>query len=333
MDFRDVISPMPVKTVPLVSPARAIAFAANRFVTATERAEDQRLVGGRVQTWNPDTGKFIGMLAEYPGSVYSLQSAADDETLAVAVSSPMEECRIDLLKARYTGSRFPQIVSGTGQVCGAISPDARLTAMGTLNGSVLVISAANQRVVSKLRLKGEVLALAFAPNSKALAIATGSPPGGIRSGAITMIDAATASRLWEQEGHGNAINTVAFTPDGTQVVTGGANSVVQFRNAETGAPGLKIEAHATRVTAICFSRDGKSMAAAYDPLTESAEFAHIALYRTGSSMPYATLPGHSQRITGLAFSSDARLLGSVGLDMNFKIWRLNRYPGPGTKGQ
>ncbi len=328
IDFRDVVSPLPVKTVPLVSPPRAIAFAAGRFVTATERAEDQRLLGGRVQTWNPDTGKYIGMLAEYPGSVYSLQSAADDETLAAAVSSPMEECRMELLKARYTGSHFPQIVTGTGQVCGAISPDARYTAMGMLNGTVLVISTANQHVVNKLRLKGEVLALAFAPNSKQLAIGTGSPPGGIRSGAITMVDATTGNKLWEKEGHGNALTALAFAPNGSEVVTGGANRAVQFRNALTGEPGLCIEADASRVTAICFSRDGKLLAVGYDPMGDQAEFAHIGMYTVGSTLPYTTLPGHSQRITGLVFSADSKLLGSVGLDMNLKIWRLNRFKGP-----
>ena len=328
IDYRDVVSPRPVKTVPLVSPPHAITFAGGLFVTGTERAEDQRLIGGRVQTWDPKTGKFIGMIAEYAGSVFSLEAAGDHETVVAAVSSPMEPSRIELLKARFTGSRSPQIFTGTGPVCGTVSPDGRRTAMGLLNGNVLVISSQNQQIVARARVKGEVLSAHFSPNGKHIALSTGSPPGSIVSGSVVVVDAVSGAILWKQEAHGNAVNNAIYTPDGSKIVSCGADRFIRIWDATDGKELQKIESSSGRVTAITLNPDGTLLAAAGDPPEDTDSAAPIYLYKTGGSSPYARLAGHSQRVTSLTFSADSTLLGSVGLDMNLKIWRLKNFPRP-----
>jgi serine/threonine protein kinase len=330
IDFRDVVSPMPVKTVPLVSPPRAVVYASNRFITGTERAEDQRLIGGRVQSWDPKTGKFIGMLAEYPGSVFSLEAARDDNTLVAAVSSPMEPSRIDLLRAQYTGSRSPQISFGTGQVCGTISPDGSRTCMGLLNGKLLVISSRSLQVVAKGQVKGEVLSVHFSPDARYVAITVGSPPGSIASGSVAVMDANTGTILWRKEAHTNAAFNAVYTPDGTRLLSCGADRRIHIWNAADGTELQTLTSPAGRVTTLALNREGTLLAAACDPADESQGFSAIYLYRTGDATPYAKLPGHSQSVTAMAFSANSALLGSVGLDMNLKIWRLNQFGQPRT---
>src|SRR5262249_44388885 len=63
------------------------------------------------------------------------------------------------------------------------------------------------------------------------------------------------------EGHKGAVNAVAFSQDGTLLVTGGDDGVVRIRNAAKGNDEAVIEkAHAEKVTCVAFGPDGKMIA-------------------------------------------------------------------------
>jgi hypothetical protein len=58
------------------------------------------------------------------------------------------------------------------------------------------------------------------------------------------------------EGHSNAVNSVAFSPDGTQVVSGSDDKAVRLRHAVTGAALQALEGHWSLVSSVAFSPDG-----------------------------------------------------------------------------
>ncbi len=119
------------------------------------------------------------------------------------------------------------------------------------------------------------------------------------------------------QGHLQWVSTVAFTPDGTGVLSGAGNhdlsseikiwSIANERAHDLGG-------HTGSVEAIAFSPDGTQMATGgFDQM--------IRLWnvRDGYKM-ICTLPGHDGAVRLLAYSTDGRTLISVGNDHVIRFW-------------
>ncbi len=61
------------------------------------------------------------------------------------------------------------------------------------------------------------------------------------------------------EGYLFYINSVAFSPDGKQVVSGSSDNTVRLRDAVTGAALQMLKSHLDLITLIAFSPNGKQV--------------------------------------------------------------------------
>jgi hypothetical protein len=109
--------------------------------------------------------------------------------------------------------------------------------------------------------------------------------------------------------------SVAFSPDGTRLVTG-AEWTAKVWDARTGSPvlelKLELQGHTDVVWSVAFSPDGSRL------VTGSFEQTRVWDARTGS--PLLELKGHTGRVYGVAFSPDGTRLVTGSEDKTAKVW-------------
>ena len=325
IDIRAIRSPAAVRVISTVSGVRTAAFSPDgrTIVTGTNRAEDQRLIGGEVQAWDLQTGHLVQTLAQYSGSVASLTFTPNARSIAVASYGPMGAGHVDLIDARYPDVKTPVETAPPGQPTEALSWDGHTIAVGSLNGSIDLLDIQTQQLQRHVTVKGEVLALAFSPSGKSIAVATGSPPGSIVSGAVTVFNTASGALEWSAPCHGNAVLAVAYSPNGASIASGGNDSWLRVWNAVSGKLIQQHEVPTIRISTMAFSPNGKLLATALEPDALASLSYNVVVFDFIAWKKLQTLVGHRARVTCVSFSPDGRTLGSGGLDATLRLWRLN----------
>jgi WD40 repeat protein/serine/threonine protein kinase len=123
-------------------------------------------------------------------------------------------------------------------------------------------------------------------------------------------------------GHTGPVHSVAFSPDGKRLVSGGYDGTVKVWDAQTGQETLSLKGHTFEVHSVAFSPDGKRIASASNDQT-------VRVWDAQTGQEIRTLKGHTGAVTSVAFSPDGKRLvsGSWGQDQEgrplrgeIKVW-------------
>jgi WD40 repeat protein len=205
----------------------------------------RRLAAGeRGLVWDTTTGKICSSLRRTLGIVGSgvpLHAAwsRDGKFLAYVGGGKMGVCICETTTGRYLRTlpfedRSP--ITTDYASCVAISPDSKLLAAGTSTidthfgrtpGLLKVWDLATEREVLVLHgFPGSVWRVAFSPDGKRLAAATGDYKSGKKSfdpqsGEVRVWDVLTGQQIWILKSHPYCVWSVAFSPDGKRLASAG----------------------------------------------------------------------------------------------------------------
>jgi uncharacterized membrane protein len=132
-------------------------------------------------------------------------------------------------------------------------------------------------------------------------------------------------------GHGEAVNSVAFSPDGRTLVSGGCEAtdsgdlaiwcetgLVKLWDAETGSLVRTLQGHGSEVYSSAFSPNGQTVMSASGGW--DGQESSIKLWDGGSGKLLRALTGHTESVTAAAFSADGRTIVSASSDKTLKLW-------------
>ncbi|MBI5324289.1 MAG: choice-of-anchor D domain-containing protein [Ignavibacteriae bacterium] len=128
---------------------------------------------------------------------------------------------------------------------------------------------------------------------------------------------AYGSLIYTLRGHNGSVNSVAFSPDDTKLVSGSNDNTVKLWDIITGNPVKTISGHTDDIKCVAFSPDNTKLASASEYYDKT-----IKLWDVDSGSEIKTLIGHTERIYSIAFSPNSTFLASGSDDRTIKLWNI-----------
>src|SRR5882762_6673642 len=115
------------------------------------------------------------------------------------------------------------------------------------------------------------------------------------------------------DGHSSGISAVAFSPDGTYIVSGSRDNTLRLWDTVSGAHLNSLEGHSDRVESVTFSPDGTLV-------VSGSRDGTLRVWDTVTGAHLNTLNGHSNCVNSVAFSPDGTRVVSGSNDTTLRLW-------------
>ncbi|MCY4553570.1 MAG: trypsin-like peptidase domain-containing protein [Candidatus Poribacteria bacterium] len=287
--------------------AGCIAYSPDDHILASGGTVDT----GTVCLWDPNTGEHKLILGEHEEFVTCIEFSPDGSVLA---SGSVDET-IQLWDV-VTGKCKATLVGHTGaHELMVFSPDGHTLASAT---NVLWANkdkddrtirlwdteTGQQKVILKDHESCIINAIAFSPDGCTLASAHGD------NKAVQLWDAVSGKNKATFTDHSDSVFTVAYSPNGTSLVSGSKDGTILLWDAVTGERKATLTGNPK---AIAFSPDGSTLAIA-------GRDKKIKIWDAVSGEHQLTLTEHTDEVYSLVFNPDGRTFAGIGGDSTIRLW-------------
>lgn len=212
-------------------------------------------------------------------------------------------------------------VRGIGRMVFSVAydPTGAWFAAGYSNGSVTVWDARTCQEHKTFQAHNNRVAdLAFSPDGKTLATVSGHRfasdlPMGDKQACLWNVE--TGEKIATLNGHKQAVNSIAFSPDGKWVVTASWDESVRIWDAATGNLKDSLNGNHDEVLDAAFSPNGGLLATAHGDGT-------TILWDLDRRSSYS-LRGHFDTVYAVAFSPDGKRMVTVSVDGAAILWDVD----------
>jgi len=129
------------------------------------------------------------------------------------------------------------------------------------------------------------------------------------------------------EGHTASVAIVAFSPDGTRILTGSVDASMRLWDTSTGQVARIFKGHTKTVQSVAFSSDGKQIVSG-----SQDQLVKIWDVRTGQLQ--RDLDGrHTGHVASAVFAPESNRVVSASTDGTIRVWRSLRRRAAGRTGR
>lgn len=199
--------------------------------------------------WDASSGKPIAALRGHSGSIGTPAFSPDGRRLVTPGSD--KTARVWSIP---DGVEWKRLEGHTGSVTRAVySPDGQWIATASADGNTRLWRADTGQLTAVLDGRGFVRDAAFSPDSRLLATV----------GQAAMLWEIPSGRLAANfEGHRDFVRSVAFAPDGSQIVTASEDGVARVWRVPDGSLLAILDGHQGKVWHASFFPDGRTVVTA-----------------------------------------------------------------------
>ncbi len=259
--------------------------------------------GGRMDVWDLTNGKKVMTLNGH-NSLVSAVAFSPDGSRIVSGSS---DATTKIWDAK-TGNRLATLMSYTGGISSVVvsSDGKRIASAAYGDDKIRVLDATSNEEIMTLSSKSvKDSFLAFCPDDKLVVSAEDNE--------IKIWDLTKGALVMTLHGHDGWIRSVAFSPDGKRMVSGGADNTIKVWDTATGEDLATLSGHGGSVSSVAFTLDGRHIVSGSNDST-------IKLWRMDVSRELSKFVGPEEKIYSVAFSPDGRRIFSAGQDGIVKVW-------------
>lgn len=287
------------------------------WVTSVECSADGKLCAtgthDKVVLWNTATWKVATEFTGKLGRVRSLAFTVDGKQLLAGGYQ-----KIVAFDVAASSSR--ELKGHRGFVTSLIAvPGGQLLLSASEDGTVRqwdLSSGASKVIVQEA--EDLIMGLALSPDGKHIATASGDETRPTRPGPIKLYDRATGELIKTLEAHQRVATTVAFSPDGKQLASGGFDGVIKLHKLDDGTMLGAYDGHERPINQLRFTADGKQIVSAAGGRAVGKNEAHVWDVTTGKTI--AAFTKHEAPVLGVALLADGKRVVSVSRDQTGVVW-------------
>ena len=255
-----------------------------------------------------DLGVVTGLLATQAKLAHAL-------AIPAAPAAPAAAIHLGMLASIGAAT-----LAATAAVCaGALALGAGVNHAATVPAGAAPTATAAAPIVlarqglpiedQRLTLAAPITVLAFAPD--------GSLAVGLQDGDIQLLDADSGSILRTLHGHTRAVSSLAWSPDGLYLVSGGTygDSTLRLWPMRGGEPRTLIQIGLGNLESLQFSPDGTALLSGEDNVPA------VHMWDVGSWQRLPNHPDYPDLAHTVRFSPDGSLFASAGRDRFVHVWK------------
>ncbi len=212
--------------------------------------------------------------------------------------------RVNLAHAQLSQSVFTESFSPVLSV--AFSQDGTLLAAGDVSHEIHVWQVGTQQPLLTLKAEGWVWSVAFSPDGRFLA-SSGSH-------SVCLWDVQTGRCVRSLQGYASRIFAIAFSPDGTQLISGSEDHLIRIWAVETGQLLHCLRGHTDEVRAIAVHPSGNWLASTGCDRT-------IRLWNLRTGTEFTCTPPQAATLHALAFTPTGTQL-VCSSDRAIQVWTV-----------